>query len=96
MVQKYKIIRTIIYFWDKQYKYVMNDIIDYKKSPDAKATGQDLERIKIFLDLEIKTQTLYSVRAYLCITHCHMSRMWSIAFKSLCTFESTIEHYVCI
>jgi len=26
----------------------MNDIIDYKKSPDAKATGQDLERIKIF------------------------------------------------
>jgi len=48
MVQKYKIIRTIIYFWDKQYKYVMNDIIDYKKSPDAKAPGQDLERRKIY------------------------------------------------
>lgn len=48
MVLKYKIIRNIIYFWDKQYKYVMNDIIDYKKSPDAKAPGQDLERRKIY------------------------------------------------
>ena len=58
----------------------------------------DSSNADVMLDstLEIKTQTLYSVRAYLCITHCHMSRMWSIAFKSLCTFESTIEHYICI
>ncbi len=31
MVQKYEIIRTIIYFWDKQYKYVTNGIIQIKK-----------------------------------------------------------------